>query len=163
MSCLTLRHAETDVAPDCSVQIGVGRMVQTGRTDTRLVEVTFDLCYYARVGPHNDTEGVEAIGYEIDLSFKYEPHTYLELLRETWHATGVFPDPGFFVARQSDWLDSLPSRIRENRRHYVLDGRDGYAEVIADKFTWKEWIWNRGESIEQLMHRAPDERGEGTE
>src|SRR5438477_12849739 len=67
MSGVTLTHSESDVEPECIVLFGGGRLREDGRTDSRRIEITFNLCYYARLGPHSDREGVEEVlGYIID-------------------------------------------------------------------------------------------------
>ncbi len=141
MSGVTLTHCETDVEPECSVVLGGGRLRDDGRTDDRRIEITFKLCYYSRTGPHSDSEGVEAIGYEVAEGFGGSMHGYLEWRKKEWERSGMCPDSGFYVARQSAWLESLPEFFRRDSRHYVVDGRDGYVELIGKSFKWREWIW----------------------
>jgi len=59
-----------------------------------------------------------------------------------WETKGICLNSGFYYAIESDWLDSL--KLRDGFRHYVVDDRDGYVELIAQSFTWKEWIWMAG-------------------
>jgi hypothetical protein len=141
MSGLTLRHRETDVAPECSVVFGAGRLRDDDRTDSRRVELVFEGCYHARVGPHSDTEGIEAIGYEMVEPFKFDAD-YLLRRSRLWRESGSCPDPGFYVAVRSAWLARLPDDFRLGSRHYVVDGRDGYVELIARRFRWREWLWD---------------------
>jgi len=87
---------------------------------------------------------VEAIGYRID---DYDPPRgieYLDWREQKWRKNGFCPDPGFYSANPSAWLESLPDRFRQDASHYVIDGRDGYVELIAEGYEWKEWIWNGG-------------------
>jgi hypothetical protein len=126
------------------VVLGGGRLCEDGCTDDRRIEITFKLCYYARVGPHEDTQGIEAIGYEVVGELQDEARDYLDWRETEWRTTGLCPDSGFYVARESAWLRSLPVRFKANYRHYVLDGRDGYVEVIAKSFRWREWLWVEG-------------------
>jgi len=141
MSGVTLSHGESDTRPECTVVFGAGRLQEDGRTDSRRVEIAFEECYYARVGPHSDREGVEALGYAID------PHiTCMDADHDRrWRETGCCPDPGFYVARESGWLESLPDFYRRGFRHYVVDGRDGYVELIARQYRWREWLWTSGQ------------------
>jgi hypothetical protein len=144
MSGVTLFHSETDVEPECSVVFGGGRLQVNGRTDSRRIEITFKLCFYSRTGPHSDSEGVEAIGYSVAEGFAGDMRDYLEWRRNKWQKDGVCPTPGFYVARESEWLQSLPEFFQKDFRHYVVDGRDGYVELIAQSFKWREWLWAEG-------------------
>ncbi len=42
------------------------------------------------------------------------------------------------------WLESLPDWFRKDFRHYVVDARDGYVELIALGYRWREWPWAEG-------------------
>ena len=145
MSGVTLTHSESDVEPECIVAFGAGRLGKDDRTDSRRVEIVFKLCYYARVGPHSDTEGVDALGYLIEPPITCAANEYPIWRVQQWRETGNCPDPGFYVAKQSAWLESLPDFFRRDLRHYVVDGRDGYVELIARNFNWREWLWTEGE------------------
>jgi hypothetical protein len=160
-SGLTLRHSESDTQPECTVTLGAGRLRADGRTDDRRIEIVFELSYYARVGPHSDTEGVEALGYSIVFPFEYDPADYLERRAHMWREAGYCPDPRFYVAQQSAWLAALPDFRHGGFRHYVIDGRDGYVELIARRYRWREWLWNEGErELAQAKGPVVDE-GEG--
>src|SRR3954453_15224816 len=100
-SGLTLTHTETDVAPECTVVLGGGRLQADGRTDDRRIELAFDRCYFARIGPHCDTEGIEAIGYEMVGKYEGSMDDYLTWRASHWRATGLCPNSGFYVAVQS--------------------------------------------------------------
>ena len=69
MSGVTLTHCESDVEPACALVCGGGRLTDDGLVDSRRIEIEFSQCYYARTGPHRDTESIEAIGYEVEPSF----------------------------------------------------------------------------------------------
>ena len=144
MSGVTLVHSESDVEPECKVVFGAGRLREDGRTDCRRVEITFKLCYFARVGPHSDSEGVEAIGYVVDPRIEVVTKDYLEWREQEWRKSGCCPNSGFYVATQSAWIRSLPDFFQADFRHYVIDGRDGYVELIARYFSWQEWLWLDG-------------------
>jgi hypothetical protein len=137
-SGVTLTHSESDVEPECTVVFVAGRLGQDDRTDIRHVEIVFNQCYHARVGPHSDSEGVEALGYVIDPP-RPSAEDYLNWRVRHWRETGSCPDSGFYVAKRSAWLESLPNFFRPDFRHYVVDGRDGYVELIAREFKWREW------------------------
>lgn len=145
MSGVTLIHSESDTEPECEVVFGAGRLTHEDKTDMRRVAIRFPLCYFVRTGFHNDDEGVESIGYRISYP---EPRPdgadYLTWRHNRWRDDGFCPDSGFFVAESSAWLESLPEPFRKDSHHYVIDGRDGYVELIAPGFEWKEWIWKDG-------------------
>src|SRR5688572_6901949 len=101
MSGVTLSHCETDVRPECSIVFSAGRLREDDRTDSRRVELVFEHCYHARVGPHSDTEGIEAIGYEVAGRFDFDATDYLSRRARLWRESGFCPDSGFYVAIQS--------------------------------------------------------------
>jgi len=160
-SGVTLMHGESDVEPECVVAFGAGRLRADGRTDSRRVVVAFERCYYARVGPHSDTESVETIGYAIDRPIECEPARYLDWRARRWRETGRCPDPGFYVAKQSAWLEGLPGHFRPDFKQYVVDGRDGYVELIARRFRWREWLWDDGHRELAPAHGPVVGEGEG--
>lgn len=140
-SGVTLTHSESDVEPECTVVCGGGRLNKHCRVDSRRIEIEFSLCYFARLGLHGDSETIEAIGYKIDPTYVREIDDYLEWRTREWNATGHCPDSGFYVATKSAWLPSLAAFFQSDFRHYVVDGRDGYVELIARRFKWREWLW----------------------
>ena len=145
MSGLTLMLRETDVGPECTLVFGAGRIRNDDRTDSRMVELVFERCYHTRVGHHSDTDGIEAIGYKIIESFPFDANNYLSLRSQKWRESGVCPDSGFYVAIESSWVAGLPEYCRTGSQHYVVDGRDGYVELIARRFRWREWLWVEGQ------------------
>jgi hypothetical protein len=124
------------------VVFDAGRLGNDGRTDWRRVELTFSHCYFARTGPHSDSESIEAIGYKIAGGYDGPMNErYLDWRTEQWRKTEVCPYSGFYVARKSTWLSSLPDCFRKDSWHYVIDGRDGYVELIANGYKWREMLW----------------------
>lgn len=162
MSGLTLTHCETDVEPECKVVCGGGRLTDDDRTDDRRIEIAFSMCHYARLGPHDDSVGVEAIGYRVEGEYEGDVRQYLAWRRRQWRATGICPDPGFYVARQSAWLTALPD-FKNDFRHYLVDGRDGYVELISRGFGWREWMWCDGHRDDAPMKGPVVGSGEGPE
>lgn len=144
MSGVTLTHSESDVEPECTVVFGGGRLNADHRIDSRRIEITFKMCYHARLGPHADLETIEAIGYLINPAYDGDINDYSERCHRTWFATGNCPDSGFYYAKESAWLATLPTFFQRDFRHYVVDGRDGYVELIAQQFAWREWLWSSG-------------------
>jgi hypothetical protein len=145
MSGLTLRHCETDVEPECSVVFGGGRLRGDDIVDSRRIELIFEGCYYARVGPKSDTEGIDALGYEVVEPFEFDAANYFSQRSSSWRETGFCPGSGFYFAVRSAWLAELPDRLRLDSQHFFLDGREGYVELIARRYKWREWLWNEGE------------------
>lgn len=107
-----------------------------------LVEISFEFCYFTRTMPHSDSEGIESIGYKVEPQFAGSVAKYVDWRKEQWSSTGFCPDSGFYVARQSSWLLSIPELYQSNCRHYVVYGRDGHAELIAERYRWRAWKWD---------------------
>lgn len=146
---LELRHMETDVAPECSVRFPAGRINSDGKLDQRFVEVTFNGGAFARVHWHDDTSGVECLGYD-------SPESFVDAwpMLDTWTIGDDCPDPMFYRVLNSDWIRGLPSHL-VNHRHYILDGRDGCVEVAAECYTWREWTWATGNPLETSLAADP--------
>jgi len=142
---------------------GGGRLGQYRRVDNRRIELEFLSCYHARSGPHGDSEGVEAIGYKIEPVYDGDVNNYLEWRAREWSATGFCPGSGFYVATKSEWLSGLESIFQTHARHYVVDGRDGYVELIAHRFRWREWLWTESHREEAPSRGPVVGSGEGVE
>ena len=140
MSSLTLVHAESDVEHKCSVVFGGGRLTATGQIDTRRIEVAFHGCERSGLALLPDDAGVEHRGYELRSEGRSVAMAdYPQWLISRWQASGSCPDSGLWVSTSS------PAHALSNRsKLYVLAGRNGYAEIVAAGFSWREWIWTRG-------------------
>lgn len=148
---VTLRHCQDD-EPDCSVVLGGGRLEpQESKLwiDSRCIEITFQNVSYARVGPHPDTKDITFIGYEIQTDFealgfsgKEDLIQQRQWLDNYWRTHDVCLDSKFYWTNESEWLSSI--ELPEPFRHYVIDDCNGYVELIATGYHWKEWIWNSG-------------------
>jgi len=150
MSGLTLIHTETGVEPECTAVFGGGRLDNNGFVDSRRIEIEFVECYYTRTGPLDDDQDIESIDYTTNSAFTGNMDEYLDWRSREWQQKGVCPDSGFYVTNQSPWLSMLPTYFHDSFFHYLLTGRDGYVEVIARRYGWKEWLWingNREDSI----------------
>ena len=101
MSGVTPRHSESDVEPECRVVFAGGRLNESDLVDSRRIEISFDQCRYARLGPHGDTQSIEAIGYRIEPSDGGDVRTYLKWWIHEWKSRGYCPRSGFYVAKQS--------------------------------------------------------------
>ena len=151
------RHTETDVEPICTVVLCSHRM--TDEWGQRRVAVDFNACYYSRTCPL-DGGGVDRIGYEVESS-RDGAEDYLVWFDREWRATGLYPNSGFYVARESEWLSSPPERYRDGYKHYVLEGRDGFVELVARRFKWREWIWKEGRREDAPSKGPVVDHGEG--
>jgi hypothetical protein len=140
---------------------GGGRLQDDCRTDDRRIEIAFKHCYYTRTGHHSDTEGVEAVGYEVAGGFGGDMRNYLSWRCDVWRRDGLCPDSGFYVAQESSWLPKLPGYFQQGYRHYVVDGRDGYVELIAKSFAWREWLWGGGQREDVVLRGLVVGQGEG--
>ena len=163
---IRLTHSDSDVTPECSVEFG-GMWIRPAPPYEELwVRVEFELAAFVSAKPHRDDESLVTVsGYDI-VPKRQEPERrvlsgYQEALRASadaaqrreqeqkrWIETGVCPDPGFYFSMDSAWLDaergSWAARQRTSRRpedavHFLLDGRDGYVEILASGFNWKAW------------------------
>ena len=134
-------------------------MSDTGQLDSRRIEIDFKMCHHARTRPLGGG-GVDTI-YPVEPSYGGDMNGYLDWLRREWKATGLCPSPGFYVATESEWLSSLPDAHYERSHHYVVVGRDGYVELIAERFRWREWLWTAGLRDDMAGLGPVVERGEG--
>ena len=99
--------------------------------------------------------------YPVEPTYDGDMSGYLDWLRREWKATGLCPTPGFYVAMESEWLSSLPDSYHEGCHHYVVVGRDGYVELIAHRFRWREWLWTTGHRDDMAGLGAVVESGKG--
>lgn len=143
-SGLSLTHTETDIAPKCCVRLGANWLTGAGSLAGREVEIVFDGCYYARVAPKSDASGIEEVGFTIVNRKAMNSDGTVEWPPSEWVQTGICPDSGFYYATESDWMASRPIAFRRDCRHFVLSGRDGYVELIARSYKWRELSgsWN---------------------
>jgi hypothetical protein len=161
MSAVTLTHAESDVGPKCSVVFGGGRLTADDLTDLRRIEITFERCYFARTGPRDDRLGIEELGYRVEPDYTGYFDDDIGWRHRQWRATGNCPISGFYVAQQSSWLSTLPKYFQNDARHYLVDGENGYVELIARCFTWQEWLWSDGKREDMPLLSSPVHIGEG--
>ncbi len=144
-----LTHIQDD-EPECRVLLGGGRIKRDGGIDNRRIELTFENVLWTRTGPHPDNVNVESIGYEIDNGFADKGYSgsgdvaeKVDWIHAYWLREGICPDPKFYYASESDWLMSL-NVPGDGFKHYVIDDRDGYVELISTGYSWKEWLWIEG-------------------
>ena len=137
-----------------------------GRREGLWVRVDFELAAFASAKPHRDDEDLVTVsGYDI-VPRRMEPGgesswglrgalrgvesvlNSWEQDQRTWLQTGACPDPGLYFSKDSAWLEAERSSWAARQRtshgpqdavHFLLDGRDGYVEVMALGFTWRAW------------------------
>lgn len=163
MSGLTLTYAETDIEPECSIVFGGGRIGPTGLTDMRRIELQFSMAGQVRCTAKGDDEDIDALGFHVAGGYDGPIEDYLQWRRREWQGTGLCPDSGFYVAADSDWLQAAGLKHRNSAGHFILAGRDCYIEVIADSFSWREWLWPDGHRDSHQDERDVVASGRGTE
>ncbi len=145
---LTLHHEDTDVLPACSVEFGV--LMQPGVPSEELwVRVDFEAAAFASASPHRDDEDLaDVTGYDIVPRRTVDGPAERQLEEEEWNRTELCPDPGFYFSTDSAWLDRSRRLWADRQRmdrspqdavHFLMDGRDGYLEILASGFTWRAW------------------------
>ena len=157
MSGVTLIHGESDTSPECRVIFGAGRLQATDLIDSRCIELTFENCAHARVSPKHDDYGLDREGFNLIDDGSPSGVAYLKWLPSQWRQLGYCPRSGFWVALSSPWLNEL--RINGSH-HYVVAGRNGYVEVIASSFSWREWEWTSGRR-DDVVHSQSIANGSG--
>jgi hypothetical protein len=163
---LSLTHGDTDTLPECSVEFGVQVVQPSPPYEQLWVRVEFDLAAFASAKPHRDDEDLlDVTGYDI-VPRSNESATYQEQ-RDEWLRTGVCPDPGFYFSTDTKWIKaeqrSWATRQRRDLRpqevvHFLLDGRDGYIEILAAGFTWR--AWHQGDPRLSDVSGVPVDSGE---
>jgi hypothetical protein len=134
--------------PECSVEFGAVLARPTRPWVELWVRVEFELAAFATAKPHRDNEELaDVTGYDIEPR-RRDRSADRELEEAEWIRTERCPDPGFYFSTDTTWLarsrHSWAARQRTNRSpqdafHFLLDGRDGYLEILAAGFTWKAW------------------------
>jgi len=150
-SGLTLLHSEDD-EPHCSVVVGGGRITETGRIDSRRIEVTFHECESSKFMLLGDREDLDSKGYVLRSAARdVETSRYLQWFAAEWRSSGTCPESGLWVAVSTPEQALLQSR---GRNVYVMAGRNGYAHLVSSGFSWREWIWDTG-SREDVLASCP--------
>ena len=169
MGGVTLHHVQED-EPECSVILGGSRLTKDDAYDQRRIELLFAEVSYARVGSHSDDENIEAIGYKIDRKSNGYDGPDDELAHynwshQYWKSNDICLHSGFYYAEKSDWLSNLKNRdayLQNDYRHYVIDDRDGYIELLAKGYSWREWIWTFGHREDVVKNSNIVASGKGT-
>lgn len=146
---VTLTHADTDVLPMCSAEFGAIVARPTRPYGEFWVKVDFELAAFAAAKPRRDDEDTfDVSGYDLAAKRRNGGDAGMEQEEAEWLRTGLCPDPRFYFSTDSTWLDaerrSWAQRQRTRRRpeeavHFLLDGRDGYVEILAAGFRWRAW------------------------
>lgn len=148
MAGLTLTHFQDD-RPACTVVFGGGRAQAHGKVDNRRIEISFENAYRARSCQSASlANGRDALDGHFELVGvpDQSSEAAFETTWQHWLKTGICPDPSFYVATRSQWLDEAEGAMSEGSelRHYVLAGHDGYVEILSSGYTWREWLWPSG-------------------
>jgi hypothetical protein len=158
--------------PECSVEFGAVLPRPTPPYEELWVKVEFELAAFASARPHRDDEDLADVsGYDI-VPRRRDERSGLRGYRNDaeWLRTGVCPDPSFYFSTDSTWLEAERQSWSERQRsgrpsedavHFLLDGRDGYVEVLASGFTWD--AWPEGHPRQNLVPGAPIRRGRWTD
>jgi hypothetical protein len=161
MDGLTLTH-RIDDEPHCSIVFGGGRITDSGLTDDRRIEINFTSAYFARVSMKDDDADIDESGFTVLGMYQGPSAQFLEWHRQRWQQTGLCPDPRFYMATESPWLSSV-GLTHLALRHFVLAGRDSYIEVLASRFSWREWMWPSGPRDQYTRPNDVVGSGEGVE
>lgn len=157
---IRLSHSDSDMLPECSVEFGALVVRPTRPYEALWVKVDFELAAFASARPHRDDEDLfEVSGYSLLPSRRDD----LGGDRDAeWLRTGTCPDPRFYFSTDSRWLErdkrSWAARQRTDRGpddavHFLLDGRDGYVEILAAGFTWR--AWHQGKPLRSEVSGEP--------
>ncbi|MFO0939682.1 MAG: hypothetical protein U0930_02830 [Pirellulales bacterium] len=154
---ICLLYEETDTAPICYVTFPASRISRDGLLDSRLVRIDFVGGAFTKTHWHDDRSGPESIGYTVIESRKEcWPRC------ENWKFGALCPSPCFYKVENSTWIPGLPA-LFHSHHHFLIDGRDGCIEIIAERYHWKEWIWPPGCGSAYLQGTNPIDSGEGPE
>jgi hypothetical protein len=146
---LTLTHSDSDELPECSVEFGAMIVRPTFPYEELWVRVDFAHAAFASTKPHRDDEDlVDVSAYHIVPKRRAGGYAGFQRNQAEWLRAGTCPDPSFYFSADSRWLQSerhsWAARQRMSRRpedavHFLLDGRDGYIEILASGFSWRAW------------------------
>jgi hypothetical protein len=146
---VTLTHSDTDMLPECSMEFGAMVVRPKPPYEQLWVKVDFEMAAFASAKPHRDDETLEEVtGYDIVPS-RGASSVEAHLAKEAeWLRSGLCPDPGVYFSGDSGWLATSRRSWAERQRtgrsphdavHFLLDGRDGYVEILAAGFSWRAW------------------------
>jgi hypothetical protein len=109
----------------------------------RLIRIVFENGLWARLSPaHSDKEVVEDCLFDWSAvrgrwSQGEDIYEFMNRTREEWVRSGICPDPNIYEVEGSHWLDETRAANDRHKkwRHYVIQGHDAYAEIIAEGCT----------------------------
>jgi hypothetical protein len=135
------------------------------------VKVDFARAAFAAAKPRRDDENLSDVsGYDIVPQRRNGRYDSYERREIEWLQTGVCPDPGFYYSTSSTWLaterQSWANRQRsvagpEVAIHFVVNGRDGYVEILASGFSWR--AWRQGNPVLSEIQGDPELSGQWDE
>jgi hypothetical protein len=134
---LSLSHSDTDVGPKCTVEFGAQVARPTPPFDQYWVRVVFAMADVVIARPKSDIADLADVtdyDFEVDADRGESAH-HADINR--WLESGECPHPGFYWASKSTLLESEVEA--QGSIHFLLEGRDGYLEILADGFSWSAW------------------------
>ena len=71
------------------------------------------------------------------------------------------------VSYASESLDDFryrkpSSAIFHSHHHFLIDGRDGCVEIVAERYNWSEWMLPPGCDASSVLRLPPVDHGEWT-
>lgn len=165
---VTLSHSDTDVLPEGTVEFGAHIVrpeppyEQSREAGARprgiWVRLDFELAGLARSRPHRDDEDLRDVtGYDIIPMRGYDGTSESWAVRQAeWLRTGWCPDPRVYHSRDTAWLaderDGWAYRQRTDQAaadavHFIVNGLDGFVEVMAAGFAWTTYQLTPGPRI----------------
>jgi hypothetical protein len=115
------------------------------RGDTRVV-LTFELGLWVRTSlAYSDSKPLPPGLFNIDAQspivnlhgFSPLEDEYWVQHKRLWINTDLCPDPGVYTVENSSWLEETGAS-RWSCKHYVLEGREMWMEIIGRNLTWVE-------------------------
>ncbi|MCB9372237.1 MAG: hypothetical protein H6518_05595 [Microthrixaceae bacterium] len=155
---MTSSHSDTDVVPERSVEFGAQIARPQPPYEQNWVRLDFELAGLARARPHSDDERLgDVTGYDIVPKQRFDGTEQAhDEAKAEWLRTGSCPDRQVYWTSDSSWLtEERPSwayRQRTGRAaaeaiHSIVNGSDGFVEVMAVGFTWTGFEMTAGPPI----------------
>jgi hypothetical protein len=114
----------------------------------QLVRVVFGKAHWLRLSPGvSESQVLDEAAYDwsavpSSLGAGETVYENVQRVRALWLETGVCPDPRMYEVKFSPWLAELRLSQAEGWSHYLLAGSEGYLEVIA-----QGWEWRQGQAL----------------
>jgi hypothetical protein len=114
--------------------------VQKESNTHSLVRIEFRDGLWARFSPSfSDREVLDPMKFNCSLIPCLDPSNdigrWVRDFQSLWMKSGECPDPGAYVVESSDWIEQLSMG---GFQHFLIQGHDAYAEVLARGWKWEE-------------------------